>query len=280
MPADPQTPVLRFDRVSVSFDDTPALADVSFQAYEGESRVIMGATGSGKTVLLKTALGLQRPDSGTVYVFGRDISRMRERELFEIRSRMGMLFQESALFDSLNIEDNVSYPLLNQASIHCPPEEVLPRVEEALKFVELEGTLEKFPSELSGGMRRRAAIARAVVTEPPLVLYDSPTAGLDPITANTIMALIAKERDSTNTANLIVTQRYQDGQLMANFRYNRSSGHLEPVSSNGAEGALGSNPTRTIFMVMKDGRVVFEGTQHELEASQDDYVQKFVPKHS
>ena len=270
MAAETQTPVLRFDRVSVSFDDTPALADVSFQACEGESRVIMGATGSGKTVLLKTALGLQRPDSGTVYVFGRDISRMRERELFDIRSKMGMLFQESALFDSLNIEENVSYPLLNQPSIHCPPEDVLPRVEEALKFVELEGTLEKFPSELSGGMRRRAAIARAVVTQPPLLLYDSPTAGLDPITANTIVALIVKERDLNQTTTLIVTYRYQDGNLVANFRYNPENGGLDRAGSGG-----GAAP-RTLFMVLRDGRVVFEGPQTELEASQDPYISKFV----
>jgi phospholipid/cholesterol/gamma-HCH transport system ATP-binding protein len=271
MPADTQTPVLHFDRVSVAFDDTPALADVSFQAYEGESRVIMGATGSGKTVLLKTALGLQRPDSGTVYVFGKDISRMRERELFEIRSKMGMLFQESALFDSLNIEDNVSYPLLNQLSIHCPPEEVLPRVEQALKFVELEGTLEKFPSELSGGMRRRAAIARAVVTQPPLLLYDSPTAGLDPITAQTIVALIVKERDLNKTTTLIVTYRYQDGNLVANFRYNPENGGLERAGKQD-----GGAAPRTFFMVLREGRLVFEGPQADLEASKDPYISKFV----
>jgi phospholipid/cholesterol/gamma-HCH transport system ATP-binding protein len=276
MPADSPTPVLRFDHVSVSFDDTPALADVSFQAYEGESRVIMGATGSGKTVLLKTALGLQRPDSGTVYVFGRDISRMRERELFEIRSKIGMLFQESALFDSLNIEENVSYPLLNQLSIHCPPEEVLPRVEEALKFVELEGTLEKFPSELSGGMRRRAAIARAVVTQPPLLLYDSPTAGLDPITANTIVALIVKERDLNKTTTLIVTYRYQDGNLVANFRYNPENGSLEKAEDH--SGGPGGASTRTLFMVLREGRLIFEGPQAELEASQDPYISKFVKR--
>lgn len=270
MPADTRTPVLRFDRVSVAFDDVPALAEVSFQAYEGESRVIMGATGSGKTVLLKTALGLQRPDAGTVYVFGKDISRMRERELFDVRSRIGMLFQESALFDSLNIEDNVSYPLLNQSSIHCPPAEVLPRVEEALKFVELEGTLEKFPSELSGGMRRRAAIARAVVTQPPLLLYDSPTAGLDPITANTIVALIVKERDLNKTTTLIVTYRYQDGNLVANFRYNPENGGLEPAANHG------TGAPSTLFMVLREGRLVFEGPQTELEASQDPYISKFV----
>ncbi len=273
MAAEKQNPVLRFDRVSVAFDNVPALQDVSFQAFEGESRVILGATGSGKTVLLKTALGLQRPDSGTVYVFGKDISRMRERELFEIRSKMGMLFQESALFDSLNIEENVSYPLLNQLSIHCPPEEVLPRVEQALKFVELGGILERFPSELSGGMRRRAAIARAVVTQPPLLLYDSPTAGLDPITAHTIIALIVKERDLNKTTTLIVTYRYQDGNLVANFRYNPENGQLERA---GGDGANASAVPRTLFMVLREGRLVFEGPQAKLEASQDPYISKFV----
>src|SRR5947207_4807372 len=146
--------VLRFENVTVSFDGEPALRDVSFEAFEAESRVILGAAGSGKTVLLKTAMGLVRPDAGRVLVFGEDITRLREQRLFDIRSRIGMLFQESALFDSLNIEENVAYPLVNQKSIQCPPDQVLPRVEETLEFVELAGTLGKFPSELSGGIRR------------------------------------------------------------------------------------------------------------------------------
>jgi phospholipid/cholesterol/gamma-HCH transport system ATP-binding protein len=272
--------LLRFEKVNLRFDEIVALDAVSFELRSGETRVILGAAGSGKTTLLKAAIGLIRPDSGSIYLFGQEITRLAEAQLFHIRSGVGVLFQEGGLFDSVTVEENVAYPLLNRTQKAESLEAVETKVREALRFVELEQTLEQYPSELSGGMRRRVGIARAVVSEPPLVLYDSPTAGLDPITANTIMALIAKERDFKNTANLIVTQRYQDGQLMANFRYNRSSGHLEPVSSNGAGGGLGSNPTRTIFMVMKDGRVVFEGTQHELEASHDDYVQKFVPKHS
>jgi len=269
-PAENRPPVLRFDHVNVSFEGVEALRDLTFEAREGESRVILGAAGSGKTVLLKTALGLARPDSGSVFVFGRDISRMAEHELFEIRSRIGMLFQESALFDSMSIEDNVAYPLLNQKSIHCPSDEVHARVAQALEFVELGRTLEKFPSELSGGMRRRAAIARAVVTEPPLVLYDSPTAGLDPITAHTIIALLIKERDTSRTTTLMVTHRYQDGNLIANFRYNSKQGTIEPASHADVPTA------RTTFMVLKEGRLIFEGDQDLLEASQDVYISKFV----
>jgi phospholipid/cholesterol/gamma-HCH transport system ATP-binding protein len=280
----PQPPgiecLLRFEKVTLRFDEIVALDSVSFELHSGDTRVILGAAGSGKTMLLKAAIGLIRPDSGKIYLFGNEITSLQEAQLFHIRSGVGVLFQEGGLFDSVTVEENVAYPLLNRAGRSESLTEVEAKVREALRFVELEHTMEQYPSELSGGMRRRVGIARAVVTEPPLVLYDSPTAGLDPITANTIMALIAKERDSKEIASLIVTQRYQDGQLMANFRYNRSSGHLEPASSNGAGGGNGSNPTRTIFMVMKDGRVVFEGAQHELEAYQDDYVQKFVPKHT
>ena len=269
MPEKPDNPVLRFEHVSVSFDDQPALIDVSFEADEGDSYVILGAAGSGKTVLLKTAMGLVQPQAGKVYVFGRDITTMEERDLFEIRGKIGMLFQESALFDSLTIEENVAYPLLNQKSVQCPPDQVLPRVKEALEFVELGETLEKFPNELSGGMRRRAAIARAVVTVPPLQMYDSPTAGLDPITAHTIMALLIKERDVSQATTLMVTHRYQDGNLMANFRYNSKQGSLEP-NRGGVQRDL-----RTTFMVLKEGRLIFEGDQDELEASHDPYISKF-----
>jgi phospholipid/cholesterol/gamma-HCH transport system ATP-binding protein len=271
--------LLRFEKVSLHFDETLALDAVSFEMGPGETRVVLGAAGSGKTTLLKAAIGLIQPDSGRVYLFGQEITGLKENQLFDIRSKVGVLFQEGGLFDSITIAENVAYPLLNGRVHDMPLDQVETKVRDALRFVELEQTMEQFPAELSGGMRRRVGIARAVVSEPPLVLYDSPTAGLDPITATTIMALIAKERDSQDTANLIVTQRYQDGQLMANFRYNRSSGQLEPASVNG-EAGRGSDPARTVFMVMKEGRVVFEGTQHELEASRDAYVQKFVPKYT
>ncbi|MGA7238223.1 MAG: ATP-binding cassette domain-containing protein [Bryobacteraceae bacterium] len=264
--------VLRFENVTVSFDDVPVLRDISFDTVQSESRVILGAAGSGKTILLKTAMGLIKPTSGKVFAFGKDLTTLRERELFEIRSRVGMLFQESALFDSLNIEENVAYPLLNQSSLKVPRDQVHPKVVEALQFVELGGTLGKFPSELSGGMRRRAAIARAVVTAPPLILYDSPTAGLDPITAHTIVALLIKERDQSHTTTLVVTHRYQDGNLIANFRYNSERGELEPA------GVGSGRRYKTTFMVLREGRLVFEGNQDQLEASPDDYILKFVKR--
>jgi len=262
--------ILRFEHVSVSFDGVPALEDLSFEVCEGEARVILGAAASGKTVLLKTAMGLVHPDSGSVYLFGQDITRLSEQKLFDIRSKIGMLFQEGALFDSLTIEENVAYPLVNQSAIHCPAGEVGGRVKEALHFVELDQTLARFPSELSGGMRRRAAIARAVVSGPPLLLYDSPTAGLDPITAHTIVALIIKERDTANTTTLIVTHRYQDGNLVANFRYNPDNGQIIPARENGHR-----PQQQTKFLVLREGKLVFEGTQRELVASPDPYISKF-----
>jgi phospholipid/cholesterol/gamma-HCH transport system ATP-binding protein len=261
--------LLEFDHVSVAFEDTRALDDVSFRVREGETRILMGAAGSGKTVVLKTAMGLVRAQSGRVILMGEDITNRPETELFGIRSKLGMLFQESALFDSMTIAQNVAYPLLNQKANKLPLDKMEPAVRSSLRFVELEQTMERYPSELSGGMRRRVAIARAVVTKPPLLLYDSPTAGLDPITAHTIMALITKERDVDNTTAIVVTYRYQDGNLVANFRYNPDSGRLDPAGSKG---------TNTIFMVLREGRLVFEGGQEELESSKDPYVAKFIKR--
>ncbi|MEQ1949147.1 MAG: ATP-binding cassette domain-containing protein [Bryobacteraceae bacterium] len=265
--------LVQFDDVNLAFGDTPALVNLSFQMHAGETRVLLGAAGSGKTMLLKCVVGLVRADSGHIHLFGEDVTALKESELYGLRSRVGILFQEGGLFDSQTVAENVSYPLENQASRlrsgtgPVEPEELERRVRDSLRFVELEHTLEKFPSELSGGMRRRVGIARAVVAEPALVLYDSPTAGLDPITANTIISLIIKERDLRDTATIMVTHRFQDGHMVANFRYNPSSGQIEldPRSQQ-----------TTTFMVMKEGQLAFEGSEEELRASEDPYVQKFA----
>jgi phospholipid/cholesterol/gamma-HCH transport system ATP-binding protein len=263
--------IVRFEDVSLHFGSTPALDHVSFQMGPGETRVLLGAAGSGKTVLLKVAVGLLRPDSGRVFLFGQDITRMREQDLFDLRARVGILFQEGALFDSLTIADNVAYPLENQRILRqADGRSHAERVREALSFVELEQTIDKFPSELSGGMRRRVGIARAIVTEPELVLWDSPTAGLDPITAHTIITLILKERDLRNTASIMVTHRYQDGQLMANFRYNPNSGAIEPAPRGSKE------TVDTKFLIMREGRLVFEGSEQEFLAHPDPYIKKFA----
>lgn len=268
---DATQPVLRFENVTVVFDGVPVLSDVSFTVLPGETRIVFGAAGSGKTVMLKTAIGLVRPEAGRVHLFGQDITDLPERELFAIRHRVGILFQESALFDSLDIRDNVSYPLLNQREQRDDPARVEERVRESLRFVELEHTLDKFPSELSGGMRRRVGIARASVTQPMLMLYDSPTAGLDPITANTIVALIVKERDTRRAASMVVTHRYQDGSILANFRHDPATGELVGDARDGQ----GPDVT-TKFMVFGEGRLVFEGTEAELARATDPYVAKFV----
>ncbi|HXP88757.1 MAG TPA: ATP-binding cassette domain-containing protein [Bryobacteraceae bacterium] len=281
-PSTREPAVVRFADVGLHFGDTPALDHVSLELHAGQTYVVFGAAGSGKTTLLKVAAGLVKPDSGRVYLFGQDITGWKEQQLFDVRARIGILFQEGGLFDSLNIEENVAYPLLNQRLLQeaiahgngsgRPPRSVDDRVREALRFVELEETLEKFPSELSGGMRRRVGIARAIVAEPALMLYDSPTAGLDPITANTIVSLIIRGRDLRNAATFMVTHRYQDGHMMANFRYNPNSEKIEPVS----HGASNSSSISTRFLVMNQGRIAFEGSEAELQASTDPYVRKFL----
>jgi len=298
--------VVRFDDVCVRFGDTVALDHVSFELFPGQTFVVFGAAGAGKTTLLKIAAGLIKPDSGRVFLFGQDVTRWREQQLFDMRARIGILFQEGGLFDSLNIAENVAYPLLNQRVLQQallqsngnghPHRSVDDRVREALRFVELESTVDKFPSELSGGMRRRVGIARAVVSEPALLLYDSPTAGLDPITANTIVSLIVQERDMRNTATIMVTHRYQDGHLMANFRYNPNSRSIERASAaavgsgpvTGKPGAGKEQPAEvntqedasvsvnTQFLVMNQGSIVFRGSEAALHNSQDPYVRKFL----
>jgi len=272
--------ILEFKGVSLRYEETSALSNVSFSLMPGETRIILGAAGSGKTTLLKAVIGLVEVDTGEIELFGEEVTSLDEHELYPLRSRAGILFQEGGLFDSLSVGENVEYPLVNQQTSdrrtsddHSFGSEVDKRVREALKFVELEQTFDKFPSELSGGMRRRVAIARAIVTEPPLMLYDSPTAGLDPITANTIMAVIAKERDTRNTASLIVTHRYQDGELMANFRYDPGEGNLVPVSEGEQKDP---HRNRTKFMVMKSGEIMFFGTRQQLESCDDEYVKRFA----
>lgn len=272
-------PIVDFEQVSVTFDETRALRNVSFKLNPGETHIILGAAGSGKTTLLKAVIGLVSIDEGEIKLFGQSITELTEHDLYPLRSRIGVLFQEGGLFDSLSVGDNVEYPLLNQQIANGQTRKgrtgeesssIETHARDALRFVELEQTFDKFPSELSGGMRRRVGIARAIVTEPPLVLYDSPTAGLDPITANTIMALILKERDVSNTASLIVTHRFQDGDLMADFRYDPKQQELIHLP----EGDEARRRTR--FIVMKEGEIVFFGTRAELADSSDEYVRRFV----
>lgn len=262
---------LEFEHVSLHFGGVPALRDVSFAVAPGETLILLGAAGSGKTVLLKLSLGLLRADSGRIKLFGRDVTALDEAEWFDVRSRIGVLFQEGGLFDSLTIEENVAYPLRNQRLLSCPEDEIQARVERSLQFVELGHTLEKVPSELSGGMRRRVGIARAIVSEPALLLYDSPTAGLDPITATNIITLIVKGRDVRNTTTVMATHRFQDGEVLARYEFDPSTGGLK--AANGASRAV-----RTRYLVLKDGEVAFLGSPAELKQSRDPYVSKFVPR--
>lgn len=266
-----RAPILEFQHVTVDFGGNLGLDDVSFQVHEGDARIILGAAGSGKSVLLKTALGLLRPTSGRVLVFGEDVTQLNESAWFPVRRKLGVLFQEGGLFDSLTIAENVAYPLENNRKDPLPAADVFQRVKEALEFVELGHTLEKVPSELSGGMRRRVGIARAMVTKPRLTLYDSPTAGLDPMTSYTIVALITKERCVHNTTTMIATHRYQDGHFLANYTYNGQTQSIEPLQHRGQNASAS-----TRFWVMREGRLAFDGTQTELERVDDPYIAKFM----
>ena len=259
---------ITFENVSIAFEGNQVLDDVSFVLQRGETKVMFGVAGAGKSTILKLALGLYKPDRGSIYVLGHDVTQMREDDLFELRRNVGMVFQESALFDSLTVRENVAYRLIEERDI--PPEEVEKRVREALRFVELERTLDLFPSELSGGMRRRVAIARAIVTQPEVLLYDSPTGGLDPITSTRIIELIVKQRDVYKTSALMVTHRLQDGFVMA-------SHHFDQQSNSMVENVPGQKTdAHTSFMILRDGKIIFDGIAQELAHTRDEYIKEYI----
>jgi phospholipid/cholesterol/gamma-HCH transport system ATP-binding protein len=272
MPLTETAPAIQFNHVRIGFAEGDILRDVSFQVQERETLVLLGETGTGKTLTLKLAAGLLRPDAGCVEVLGQKISEMREKELLKFRRKIGFVFQEGALFDSMPVSDNVAYRLHED---RVPRDEIEPRVREVLRFVELEDTMDLLPSELSGGMRRRVSIARALVNRPAIVLYDSPTAGLDPVTSQTIITLILRLRDVYGVTALLATHRLQDGFAMANFHFDAESKRVLPNSQNG-NAAAAARAVRTRFLVYRDGGIYFEGEPEEIASSQDSYLKRFL----
>ena len=260
--------VVVFENVSIAFEDTPVLDGISFRLAKGETKAIFGVAGSGKSTILKLALGLLKPDAGHIYVLGDDVTQMSEEELFGLRQKIGMVFQESALFDSLTVRENVAFRLLEEGNVS--EEEIEKPVREALSFVELENTVDKFPSELSGGMRRRVAIARAIITHPEILLYDSPTGGLDPVTSTTIIQLIVKQRDVYKTSSLLVTHRLQDAFIMATHYFDRKANEMRPLPP----GARGEVPMA--FLILRNGKVIFDGDVHELAQTKDEYIREYI----
>jgi phospholipid/cholesterol/gamma-HCH transport system ATP-binding protein len=270
LPSEPDaaTDIVVFDNVYIAFDEKPVLEGISFRLTKGETKAIFGVAGSGKSTILKLALGLLKPDAGHIYVLGEDVTQMPEDALFDLRRKIGMVFQESALFDSLTVRENVAFRLLEEGDIS--DEEVEKRVREALRFVELEDTVDKFPAELSGGMRRRVAIARAIIARPEILLYDSPTGGLDPVTSTTIVQLIVKQRDVYKTSSLLVTHRLQDAFIMATHYFDRKANEMRPLPP----GARGEVPMA--FLILRDGKVIFDGDAHQLAQSKDEYIREYI----
>jgi phospholipid/cholesterol/gamma-HCH transport system ATP-binding protein len=261
--------VIQFDSVRIGFAEGEVLRNLSFSAQPRETIILLGETGTGKTLTLKLAVGLLRPDSGNIVVLGKQVSAMQESELLEFRRQIGFVFQEGALFDSLTVGENVAYRLYED---EAPEEEIEPRVREVLKFVELEHTIDMLPSELSGGMRRRVSIARALITHPPIVLYDSPTAGLDPITCQTIITLILRLRDVYGVTAVLATHRLQDGFALANFLFDPAARKVRRVTPGKSAAAA----ALTRFLVLKNGKIYFEGSPEELLHSKDPYLQRFL----
>jgi phospholipid/cholesterol/gamma-HCH transport system ATP-binding protein len=266
-------PAIHFEDVRIGFDEGDILRGVSFRVEPRETKVLLGETGTGKTLTLKLAAGLLAPSAGTVHVLGKDVSNMRERELLDFRRRVGFVFQEGALFDSMTVADNVAYRLREDG---VAEEEIEPRVLEVLRFVELEHTMEQLPSELSGGMRRRVSIARALINRPPIVLYDSPTAGLDPVTSQTIISLILRLRDVYGVTALLATHRLQDGFALANFHFDAEAKCVVPNAEDGNAAGVAARAADTRFLVYRDGEIYFEGEPEEIANTKDPYLQRFL----
>lgn len=265
-PPPSQSPVVEMRGVSIAFGGPPIFEDVSFTVMPGETRILLGPAGIGKSVLLKLVNGLLCPDRGSIRLFGEEISLLREDRLFPLRARTGMVFQEGALFDSLTVRDNVGYQLIQE---EVADEEIDGRVREALSFVGLEQTFDMYPASLSGGMRRRVSIARALIHQPELLLYDSPTGGLDPVTSYTIIELIGKQRDVYRTPSLMVTHRLQDAFMLCTNRFDPRAGRMVPLPG-------GQTDTHTTFLMLGDGRLIFDGSLHQLLHSEDAFVREFL----
>jgi phospholipid/cholesterol/gamma-HCH transport system ATP-binding protein len=265
---DRSTPAIVFENVTLAFAENEVLRGVSFHLPYGDTKAIFGVAGSGKSLILKLSLGLIRPDSGRIVVLGQDVTKLQEKELFKLRGKIGMVFQESALFDSLTVSENVAYRLMEEHGIYDA--DIDRRVREVLRFVELERTLDLDPSELSGGMRRRVAIARALITQPELLLYDSPTGGLDPVTSNTIIELIVKQRDVYKTSALLVTHRLQDAFTMATRQFDKQTNRMVPLP----EGQHCEVPMS--FLILRDGKVIFDGDLKQLAHSEDEYIREYI----
>ena len=261
-------PVLALNRVSLAFDDKVILRDVSFVLLPGHTKIILGASGSGKSTILKLILGLLKPDDGEIWVNGERIDTMAEFELMKVRADLGMVFQEGALFDSLTVAENVGYKLYEE--MHWDDEKVRARVEEVLGFVGLTEFIDRMPSELSGGQRRRVAIARAMAAKPGILLYDEATTGLDPITATSIDEEIIKLRDLEEVTSVIVTHQLRDAFFVATHEAVRKDGQIEVIAADAAK------CDEAEFIMLKDGLICFEGNAAELRASKDPYIRKFL----
>jgi len=266
-PAGGDRPAVVFEHVSLAFDEKVVLKDVSFALERGHTKIILGASGSGKSTILKLIVGLLRPDAGEVWVNGERINDLPEAALMQVRQDLGMVFQEGALFDSLTVAENVGYKLLDEGT---PAGQVWQRVEEVLGFVGLAEHMDKSPSELSGGQRRRVAIARAMASKPGIVLYDEATTGLDPITAITVDQEIVKLRDIEEVSSIVVTHQLRDAFYVATHEAYADGREIRtrPAGEQKADEAE--------FIMLKEGVLAFEGNATELRTSKDSYIRSFL----